>query len=347
MDDNLKTTIVGALEQFWAKRLVWAIRIIVAAVFILSAVGKLSIDSLLDKPLFALQNFERNFLVNAIGLSYDSANIFSRLLIGLEFSLGILILIPYYLRKIVFPATIGLLGIFSVHLLIQTIGGEASNCGCFGELIPMSPLQALIKNLITIGLLLLPLTKLKEGLVEKKSFIPLISINLAVWVLMFVLLPTSSSNDVINDELLGEVTIGVDSGYSGYFEEINDGEKIICFFSPTCEHCQETGMVLTDMSAKYPEVFPEIRILFMDEAGDGSPTDIKAYFEVIGAEYPYKVLSIEEYIPVFWEKHNFPGVKYLYNGEERAYFSGTKEQKFDDEAIFDLDKLLEEIKKAK
>ena len=53
------------------KKLVWAIRIIVAAVFILSAVGKLSIDSLLDKPLFALQNFERNFLVNGIGMGYD------------------------------------------------------------------------------------------------------------------------------------------------------------------------------------------------------------------------------------------------------------------------------------
>jgi thiol-disulfide isomerase/thioredoxin len=329
------------------KNLVWAIRIIVAAVFVLSAVGKLSIDSLLDKPLFALQNFERNFLVNGIGLSYDSANIFSRLLIGLEFSLAILILIPYYLRKIVFPVTIALLGIFSVHLLIQSIGGEASNCGCFGELIPMSPLQALIKNLITIGLLLLPLTTLKEGLIEKKSFVPLIIINLTVWILMFVLLPTGSSNDVANEEVLDEVTVGIDSGYSGYFENINEGGKLLCFFSPTCEHCQETGKVLTELSSKYPEVFPEIRILFMDEAGDGSPTDIKAYFEVIGAEYPYKVLSIEEYIPVFWEKHNFPGVKYLYNGEVRAYFSGTKEQKFDAEELFDVDKLLEEIKKEK
>lgn len=339
------------------KNLVWAIRLIVAAVFILSAVGKLSIDSLLDKPLFALQNFERNFLVNGIGFTYDMASIFSRLLIGLEFSLAILILMPYYVRKIIFPITIALLGVFSVHLLIQTIGGESSNCGCFGELIPMTPLQALIKNLITIGFLLLPLTILKEGLLsEKKSFIPLVGVNVIVWILMFVLLPAAAlstekltlQNEIANVQPdLDVEQARPDSSKLGYFSGINEGEKIVCFFSPTCEHCQETGKVLTELSSKFSGIFPEIGIFFMDEAGDGSQVDIDAYFEIIGAEYPYKVLSVEEYIPVFWDEHNFPGVKYLYNGEEQVYFSGTEEQKFDEEVLFDIDILLKEIKKEK
>ena len=85
----------------------------------------------------------------------------------------------------------------------------------------------------------------------------------------------------------------------------------------------------------------------MDEARGGSATDIEADFEVIGAEYPYKVLSIEEYIPVFWEDHNFPGVKYLKHGKEIAYYSGTDDQKFDYEEIFDIDQLVEEIRKNK
>jgi len=182
------------------KNLVWAIRIIVAAVFILSAVGKLSIDNLLDKPLFALQNFERNFLVNGIGMGYDMAKILSRLLIGLEFSLAVLILLPFSLKKLVFPSLIGLLGVFSIHLLIQTIGGESSNCGCFGELIPMTPLQALIKNLITIGLLILPLTILKDGLVEKKKFRIVVYLNLSVWILMFVFLPFGASSTAVTEE---------------------------------------------------------------------------------------------------------------------------------------------------
>ena len=170
----------------------------------------------------------------------------------------IAILLPFSLKKFVFPTLIGLLGVFSIHLLIQTIGGESSNCGCFGELIPMTPLQALIKNLITIGLLILPLTILREGLVEKKKFSMLVYLNLTVWILMFVFLPFGTSND--------DLVISVDSGYSGYFEDINKDEKIICFFSPTCEHCQETGKILSEFRSKEPETFPEIRILFMDEA---------------------------------------------------------------------------------
>jgi len=336
------------------KNLVWAIRIIVAAVFILSAVGKLSIDNLLDKPLFALQNFERNFLVNGIGMGYDMAKILSRLLIGLEFSLAVLILLPFSLKKLVFPSLIGLLGVFSIHLLIQTIGGESSNCGCFGELIPMTPLQALIKNLITIGLLILPLTILKDGLVEKKKFRIVVYLNLSVWILMFVFLPFGASSTAVTEEKEQDLNqFGIDSfahvesGYLGYFEDIDEGEKLLCFFSPTCEHCQETGKILSDLRSRDPEEFPEIRILFMDEAGDGSPTDIEAYFAIIGTEYPYKVLSIEEYIPLFWEDHNFPGVKYLNHGNEVAYYSGTEDQKFEYEEIFDIDELLEEIRKNK
>ena len=210
--------------------------------------------------------------------------------------------------------------------MIQTIGGEAGNCGCFGDLIPMSPLQALIKNLVTIGLLMLTLTKLKEGLVDKKNLNPVLYVGLTVSLLMFMLIPQS--------KLMSQ----------GNNASVTSGE-IVCYFSPTCEHCQETGKVLTEMKSEYPEILPEIRILFMDEAGDGSLADIKAYFDLIGTEYPYQVLSIEEFIPVFWEKHNFPGVKYLYNGEEIIFFSGTKEQKFDYEVLFDKEKLLEEIKK--
>ena len=64
-----------------------------------------------------------------------------------------------------------LLSLFSFHLAIQAISGDASNCGCFGELIPMTPLEALIKNILTIGLLILPLTIFKDELKERKYII--------------------------------------------------------------------------------------------------------------------------------------------------------------------------------
>ena len=317
------------------KNLVWAIRLIVAAVFILSAVAKLW-----PNPILGIGTFEGKYL-SEIGITGGFAKIVSRLLIGLEFSLAILILMPFYLKKIVFPATIGLLAVFSVHLMIQTIGREAGNCGCFGDLIPMTPLQALIKNLVTISLLILPLTMLKDGLNEKKSINPLIYVGLSISLLMFVFIPQGSGSGDGGKDVL--ITGSVE--YSKYFEDINEGNKLLCFFSPTCEHCMETGKVLTELKVKYPGIMPDIRILFMDEAGDGSDQDIKAYFEFIGTEYSYRVLSIEDFLPVFWSDHNFPGVKYLYNGEERIFFSGPEEGAFEYEMLFDKEKLLEEIKK--
>lgn len=310
------------------KSIVWVIRIVVAAVFVLSAVAKLY-----PSPVMGISTFETKFL-GAVGIEGSFAKVFSRLVIGLEFSIAILLLLPYYIKKIVFPLTILVLLVFSIHLAIQVFGGDASNCGCFGELIPMSPLQALIKNIITIGLLILPLTKFKSGLKEEKNFGILLNIGLVVSLLMFVFIPQGANSNFETVKVEGG-----ESEFSIYFEDISKENKILCFFSPTCEHCMETSKQLSEMKAKFPGIIPEIKILFMDEAGDGSGEEIKAFFEFAGTEFEYKVLSIDEFMPIFWKDYNFPGVKYMYNGQERIFFDGTEENEFN------ADKLLEEIKK--
>jgi uncharacterized membrane protein YphA (DoxX/SURF4 family) len=317
--------------------IVWAIRILSAALFILSAVGKLSVDSVFDKPGFAIYNFERNFLTEGFGIGASLAQFLSRLLIAAEFSIALLLLLPFYVKKIVIPGTIALLGAFSIHLAYQAIGGDTSNCGCFGSLIEMTPLESLFKNLISIALLVLLITKFKKDWEDKPNFIPLAGVAVVFTIIMFVMLPlkdfgTTTTESTINEE--GQY----ESGYAEYFEDIDSGGKLLCFFSPTCEHCQETGKILTELKAENPD-FPELRILFMDEAGDGSAADIKTYFDFVGAEYEYKVLSIEEFLPIFWTEYNFPGVMYLKNGEQKLFFNGTEEEEFKAE------KLLEELKK--
>ena len=67
----------------------------------------------------------------------------------------------------------------------------------------------------------------------------------------------------------------------------------------------------------------------MDESDNGSVNEINAFFEFIGAKYNYKVLSIEDFVPIFWGNHDFPGVLYLYEGEERIFFDGTGDKEFD------------------
>ena len=80
---------------------------------------------------------------------------FSRLLIALEVAIGIAILQRHFIKRFVIPVTAFLLVAFCVHLSIEMVkhGAMNGNCGCFGQLIPMTPLEAFIKNVLTLGLL--------------------------------------------------------------------------------------------------------------------------------------------------------------------------------------------------
>lgn len=309
------------------RQIVWGIRILVSALFILSAVAKLY-----PSPVMGIASFEAKYL-GALGIDGGYAKVVSRLLLGFELTLALLMLLPFYIKKIVIPSTIGLLSVFSIHLLVQVFNGGASNCGCFGELIPMTPLEALIKNILTIGLLILPITIFKGQLESIKKINPIIITGLSSSLLMFVLLPQGSS--IIS----GSNTKSKASVYTKYFDDIAQGNKLLCFFSPTCEHCMETGKQITALSKKYPGLMPEVRILFMDESDNGSKKEIKDYFNFIGKEYNYKVLSIEDFVPLFWGEKDFPGVMYLYEGKERIFFDGNGENEFNG------NKLLQEIKR--
>ena len=309
------------------RQVVWGIRILVSALFVLSALAKLY-----PSPVMGIAAFEAKYL-GAVGIEGGTAKVVSRLLIGFELSIAILLLLPYYLKKIVIPATIALLSVFSIHLLVQVFNGDASNCGCFGELIPMTPLEAMIKNILTIGLLILPLTVFKDQLESTKKLNPLLITGLSSSLLMFVLLPQGSS--VIS----GSNTTAKESVYTKYFDDIAQGNKLLCFFSPTCEHCMETGKQINALSKKYPGLVPEVRVLFMDESDNGSETEIADYFKFIGKEYSYKVLSIEDFVPLFWGEKDFPGVLYLYEGKERIFFDGSADNEFN------ANKLLQEIKR--
>ena len=58
------------------------------------------------------------------------------------------------------------------------------------------------------------------------------------------------------------------------------------------------------LKKKYPGLIPEVRILFMDESDNGSVNEINAFLNSL-AKYNYKVLSIEDFVPIFWRYRDF------------------------------------------
>jgi hypothetical protein len=124
--------------------ILFILRVLVFGLFVLSGILK----------LYPIQGFEKQ-LVDLGFVDWCSAPYVARLIIALEIGLGIAFLQSHYLKRIVIPATAFLLIGFCIHLTIEIVtkGANSGNCGCFGQLIPMTPLQALVKNIITLGML--------------------------------------------------------------------------------------------------------------------------------------------------------------------------------------------------
>ncbi|UMY64578.1 MULTISPECIES: MauE/DoxX family redox-associated membrane protein [unclassified Flavobacterium] len=331
----------------------WVLRIIVALLFLVSAVAKLY-----PSPYFAISTFEVKQLY-PMGFTEEVARYFSRTLIGIEFALGVLLLQRHFLRTLVVPATFLLLLVFVVHLTIQTyVFGNGGNCGCFGELLPMTPVEAIIKNIVAMGLLgwlyaLLP----KTG--ERSHNAWVLSTGLLAFILMvFMLAPMQpvsqplETNIPIAEDTLPEPTVAdttaapevtvaktdtvavekpktIDapasqrSGYAAYFADVDKGKTTLCFFVPGCDHCRDAAKELTEMKRRNKNA-PKIEILFMNEEAEKIPE----FFEYAGATYPYKIIEIIPFWKLLGEGKDTPGVKYLWNGHEYVYYYGIEGNKF-------------------
>jgi thiol-disulfide isomerase/thioredoxin len=290
-----------------------------------------------------------------MGFSEVLAKYFSRSLIGIEFALGILLLFPFNLKKWVIPSIILMLAVFCVHLSIEiATKGNVGNCGCFGSLLPMTPFQAIMKNILSIGLLVLLLWKHDEVIPKKSNYLAMTNIVTACVLAMFMLIPifkkpadidaspisapaptSLKGNDASPTVEGGKVLVDLKdtvntpekpigpkpkkSGFAKYYANIDQGKKILCFFAPSCEHCQATAKELTEMRKANPD-FPEIQILFMDEA----PEEIPNFFKFAGATYPHKVIEIIEFWNAIGNEKNVPGVCYLWNGNIMKFYEGTE-----------------------
>lgn len=308
----------------------WSLRVFLFALFVFSAVTK----------MFPIFPFEKQ-LVDLGFADWCLAPYLARLIIGIELGLGIALIQNHYLKRFVIPATALLLIAFCIHLSYQIAIGQSGNCGCFGQFIEMTPTEALIKNIITLGLLTWLFRISKEKNINQRFSIVLL-IGVFSILFMFVYFPFSPcgkkcpecpqlpcppSDTVfvpIGDTIIPPVNPGpnpVTSKFSslnvfdGRPVSIDKGKKIVCFFIPGCDHCREAAKAITELS-KDPN-FPKVYIYF----GDEEVEKIDEFFQVAGKRYPYQVLGMGEFFTLMGPKGETPGVLYLWNGNiQKEYF---------------------------
>lgn len=362
------------------KNISWTLRIVIALLFIVSAVAKISKGWISDfpfidfSPYFAISTFEVKQLLT-LGFSESVAPYFSRILIGIEFALGFLLLNNNFLKRITIPATIGLLLVFIIHLSYVTFlsGGNSGNCGCFGELIPMTPIEAIIKNIIAVGLLIW-LWKIQEN--DKKSnFWILTTVTLACILGLFMLAPMKATTtstviptyDISPESTTTEIdTLKPTTDFIYTEETLTIGKDSIKLKDGKLakEVKKEVGPkpVFSGYSEFYADIDKGQKILCFFVPGcehcrdaardlnalqkkhkdfpqvqivfmDEEAEKIPDFFKYAGKQFPYKVIDV---IP-FWTKlgsgKDTPGIVYLHNGNVIKFYDGISEKAFNSKAI--------------
>lgn len=222
------------------KRLIQILSLLFSAalglVFLYSAYSKLD-------PI--IETFEFSFVDIGVANWY-TAPVLARLLIALELFTGLSLLFSYRLRRFTLPLTAFILLFFIVYLFIQIgISGNSGNCGCFGERLPMTPFQAIIKNIVLL-LICIPLYKWDVSWSFKKNWLlPLLLLPVSI-AAPFVINPVDfqySSNNLeekINYPL--ELDLLYNSSDTSQVEipkvELRKDKHVLAFLSLTCGHCR-------------------------------------------------------------------------------------------------------------
>jgi uncharacterized membrane protein YphA (DoxX/SURF4 family) len=233
----------------------------IIAILLSIALGLVFIYSGYTKLEPVIETFEFTFVDIGIANWY-TAPIIARLLITLEFVIGLLLVLNYKLKSFTLKATIGLLAFFIIYLSIQiALNGNNGNCGCFGEVHYMTPLQAIIKNIIMIGMALV-VYYFYEGWKVKYNALLLTTLSAICLTITFIRNPVDYSYTSNNlDEKINyplELNLLYQPDDTSKVEipkyELRKGKHVVAFLSLSCPHCRIAAKKFRLIKKNNPEI---------------------------------------------------------------------------------------------
>ena len=222
--------------------------------------------------------FEITLMDQGVAPNRFIAAYMARFFIGLEFALGFLMLFPFFLKQLI-QITFFLIGGFTLHLIYLWSIGDTDNCGCFGEMISMTPEQSIIKNIIMLALAFIVFKTAETKKVRKT--IPIV-FSAATIISMWIILPIPNHNEFPFERFT-------------HFEprgrvDLSSGEKLVAVFNLDCEHCQETATELGVLKRSI-ENFPEFFVLYFKEGS----TSVKDFESITQSSFPYDLIEVNTF----------------------------------------------------
>ncbi len=245
--------------------------------------------------------FEITLLDQGLVSTRPFAGILSRIVMGVELALGFCLLLPFY-RKFFLVLSLLLLTGFTLHLFYLWGLGNQENCGCFGELIALSPAQSILKNAV---LFIMAIILFKKTHFQKRAHRVFILFPFILLISPWVFLPLPDYNSF---------------SFSPYthFEkrgpvDLMEGKKLVAVFNVDCSHCQETARTLADWERSKQQKLP-LYVLYFKEGS----TSVAAFEAQTQSAYPYTFIDAETFFNLIGNSP--PRIYYLQNGQVKDFW---------------------------
>jgi len=302
------------------KRILFIIlSVLIGFIFIFSAYVK----------LYPIELFELTFIDMGIA-NWIFAPFIARIMISMEFFIGLLLITNIFLNKFTLRFTIGVLILFTIYLTgLIILEGNSGNCKCFGNFIRLTPLDSIIKNCILI-ILSLVIYRFHNGINWKYFKTGFIIIAVSALTAPFILNPVNMtvSEEILNDSQLN-YKLDLDVLYNNPKvvepkENLRTGKHIIAFMSLTCPHCRIGAYKMYIIKKRNPAV-PMFLVL------NGDKENLKPFFDDTKAiNIPYTILLGHDFVRLAGV--NLPAIYWVDNG---MVVNKTKYINFDQSKIED------------
>lgn len=275
-------------------------RLVLSVTFVVSALAK----------LFPMEVFELTLMQTGI-FSWAVVPYVSRLIVAAELAAGLCLLQPFGLKKIVIPFTFGLILIFSAHLTMTVAveGPFSGNCGCFGEWIPMSPVSALAKNIVLLGLLVYVFLAVENhtGRMAIPSGLAAVAV-VSVFSLVPVVPYANADPHSTDAQRPSMTTIVAFKSFEGMpAVDLMEGPVVVALFSLDCEHCMEVAGKIGRLKERAD--VPPVYVLFL-----GEPDEVPHFFDIAQVRFPYRLLDPMTFFPLLDDAPAPPRVVFLMDG---------------------------------
>lgn len=274
------------------------LRLLIGGLFITTAIMKLLTIDEFEAYIYSFNIF--NFLLSTV---------MARLVIMAELLLGIC-LMSKMLYKYAWWLTMLMLVGFTFFLIYVAVFRNDTNCHCFGDIVQVNPTLSILKNVVTIILMLF--VRKEEDYQFKWKKWALVAAFSVSFIVPFCVFPM--------DAVYNKFVSPVDDINTGAFEkvvadstmadfDIHEGNYVVAVYASGCKYCKMSAKRMALMMEKLDIDSSRFQILIW-----GDSTHIQQFMEETHCErYPWHFISPFDAVEMVYGK--FPTFILTHNGE--------------------------------